>query len=74
MEYARKLEYWKAQNGLWYFHVRSSNRTVCAESKGFKRLRDCLKAVDTFTQPLAPEFVTAELAQPSNPESVYFRA
>jgi len=74
MDYARKLEYWKAANGQWYFHIRAGNRTVQASSRGFKRLRDCLSALEAFQQPLTPEFVNPETSQPKNPDSVYFRA
>lgn len=39
-------EYWKANSGQWYFHIRSRNHKVVAASEGYKAKGDAVKIIE----------------------------
>lgn len=40
-----KYEYWKAQNGHWYWHLKAANGEKIAQGEGYVNKADCLHAI-----------------------------
>lgn len=41
-----KFEYWKANNGNWYFRLKASNGEIVAQSEGYVNESDCLNTIN----------------------------
>lgn len=41
-----KYEYWKAENGAWYWHLKAGNGQVVAQDEGCVNKSDVLHAID----------------------------
>lgn len=41
-----KYEMWKAEDGLWYWHLRSGNNEIVAQGEGYKNRQHCIDAVN----------------------------
>jgi uncharacterized protein len=40
-----KYEYWKAQNGNWYWHLKAANGEKVAQGEGYTTKQNCLAAI-----------------------------
>jgi uncharacterized protein YegP (UPF0339 family) len=40
-----KYEYWKAQNGNWYWHLKATNGEKIAQSEGYTTKQNCLHSI-----------------------------
>ncbi len=39
------FEYWKSDNGQWYFRARAGNGKIVAQSEGYTRKANCLNGI-----------------------------
>lgn len=40
-----KYEYWKAQTGNWYWHLKAANGEKIAQSEGYTTKENCLHSI-----------------------------
>ena len=40
-----KYEYWKAQNGNWFWHLKAANGEKIAQSEGYTTMQNCLHSI-----------------------------
>ena len=51
-----KYEYWKAQTGNWYWHLKSANGEKIAQSEGYTTKENCLHSIQLVkSSSTAPE-------------------
>ncbi|EMR74972.1 hypothetical protein MBGDF03_00158 [Thermoplasmatales archaeon SCGC AB-540-F20] len=51
------FEYWQSDSdGQWYFHLKSPNNEIIAQSEGYTTMQNCLNGIEVVKQfaPNAP--------------------